>query len=116
LRFYFRCADAHDAGVETGFESDLEVAEHATENDMTTLTLHTSPISAASLPDSIAAWRDSGFRQAWQAFAKALREWFDAWTDPRAEVEAYLARAQNLADLENRMLAVYSRHGVYGGY
>ena len=29
--------------------------------------------------------------------------WFDGMTDDRAELERYLARAQNIVDLENRM-------------
>ena len=29
--------------------------------------------------------------------------WFDGMTDDRAELERYLARAQNITDLENRM-------------
>jgi hypothetical protein len=32
-----------------------------------------------------------------------IDRWFDGWTDDRAELERYLARAQNIADLENRM-------------
>lgn len=34
-----------------------------------------------------------------------IDRWFDGWTDDRAELERYLARAQNIADLENRMRA-----------
>jgi hypothetical protein len=32
-----------------------------------------------------------------------LDGWFDGLTDDRAELERYLSRAQNIADLENRM-------------
>ena len=32
-----------------------------------------------------------------------LDRWFDGMTDDRAELERYLSRAQNIADLENRM-------------
>jgi hypothetical protein len=32
-----------------------------------------------------------------------LDRWFDGMTDDRAELERYLARAQSIADLENRM-------------
>jgi hypothetical protein len=32
-----------------------------------------------------------------------LDRWFDGMTDDRAELERYLARSQNVADLENRM-------------
>ncbi|MDZ7652877.1 MAG: hypothetical protein U5L03_10160 [Burkholderiaceae bacterium] len=32
--------------------------------------------------------------------------WFDGMTDDRAELERYLSRAQNIADLENRMREV----------
>lgn len=34
-----------------------------------------------------------------------IDRWFDGWTDDRAELERYLARSQNIADLENRMRA-----------
>jgi len=32
-----------------------------------------------------------------------VAEWFDTWTDDRSEIERYLARSQNVADLENRI-------------
>jgi len=32
-----------------------------------------------------------------------LDRWVDGWTDDRAELERYLARSQNIVDLENRM-------------
>lgn len=32
-----------------------------------------------------------------------LDRWLDGMTDDRAELERYLSRAQNIADLENRM-------------
>jgi hypothetical protein len=35
-----------------------------------------------------------------------LDRWFDGLTDDRAELERYLSRAQNIADLENRMREV----------
>ena len=32
-----------------------------------------------------------------------LDRWFDGFTDDRAELERYLARSQNIVELENRM-------------
>jgi hypothetical protein len=64
--------------------------------------------------DAIAAWRDTGFLQALRGVLLALGERFDRWTDPRDETEGFLARAQNHADLEQRMRVAFINRGGFG--
>ena len=68
--------------------------------------------AAVALPDSIAAHRDIGVREALLAVLHKLGEKFDAWTDPRGELESHLAGAQNAADLEQRLRSF--RRGGFG--
>ena len=64
--------------------------------------------------DAIAAWRDTGFLKALHAALAALVERFDRWTDPRDDIENYLAGAQNHAELEQRMRVAFINRGGFG--
>lgn len=79
---------------------------------MTALTLHhdTSLDRAAA----IAAWRDTGFMPLLRSALDALAARLDQWTDPRDDIEAYLAGAQNHADLERRMRVAFINRGGFG--
>lgn len=59
--------------------------------------------AAVALPDTIAVHRDIGIREALLAALHKVAEKFDAWTDPRSELESHLAGAQNVTDVEERL-------------
>lgn len=85
---------------------------------MSTFVLHPETQGGLALADNVAVWRDTGYGQAlralWRASTRRFGDWFDAWTDPRDEIEAYLARAQNIADLEQRMRTAHELRGGFG--
>ena len=83
-----------------------------------TLTMNSTPLHAYSrlvealfVPHSAARTvdvapgvaRPAEIRTPHLSLLDRLDRWFDGMTDDRAELERYLARAQNIADLENRM-------------
>lgn len=79
---------------------------------MTALTLHHH--ESLDQADAIAAWRDTGFMPLLRGALEALAARFDRWTDSRDEIEAYLAGAQNHADLEQRMRVAFINSGGFG--
>ncbi len=79
---------------------------------MTALTLHHD--ASLDRADTIAAWRDTGFMQLLRGALDALAARLDEWTDSSDEIEAYLAGAQNHADLEQRIRVAFINRGGFG--
>jgi hypothetical protein len=107
LRFHFsRRSEQHDSR-EKEFEED--VMSTATLISPATLHAYSRLLDAVYVPirarHAKAARRAATIQPARPrlSWLDRLDRWFDGMTDDRAELERYLARAQSIADLENRM-------------
>jgi hypothetical protein len=73
---------------------------HAVSRLFDTLFVSHSPARTNAMP-GVAPRAETG--KVHLSLLDRLDRWFDGMTDDRAELERYLSRAQNIADLENRM-------------
>jgi hypothetical protein len=110
MRFYFSSPAAHDA-LERRIRKDLAMSTATLTINSTLLHAYSRLVEALFVPHSAAraagvmpgVLRPAEARKPHPPLLDRLDRWFDGLTDDRAELERYLARSQNLADLENRM-------------